>query len=223
MSNLFSIPKLGNLQLDKVFFETYYPILFTCLNEKKELFLCVCCRANHEGKKWLITKTKPHVVIAMLKNEITIRNAMIMYEDVRVTIIDKGIGEEVTVAWYNEQDWDIENSVSLPAAGEFLDAEDEEYEEELAYFYEMHSKNTGGEIAIVENILPQKLVFGQDFYIDFLDSIIEGNSVRNNFKAELYRTVYDIMSKKFEQEVLKQDTFLIDVEEDEDALILIAA
>lgn len=215
MSKLFAVPKLGELQLDKVFFETYYPILFTCLNEKKELFLCVCCRANREGKKWLVTKTKPHVITSMLQNEMTVREAMTRYSDVQVSIEMKENKDDAIITWHDEQDWNVENSKSLPDAGEFLDAEDGEYEEEITYFHEMSRKDVGEELNVIENVLPQRVEFCRNYYIDFLEVMIEEISVHKSFETELYRTVFDIISKKLEQKA----AFLVDVEEDNDALM----
>lgn len=34
MNNFFNFKETGGLKLDKIFFESYYPILFTCINEK---------------------------------------------------------------------------------------------------------------------------------------------------------------------------------------------
>ncbi len=51
MQEFIKIDKLGTLQIDKILFESHYPILFTCVNEINELFLCTCCHANKEGKK----------------------------------------------------------------------------------------------------------------------------------------------------------------------------
>ena len=68
MKPFMKIDKLGELRIDVVLFESYYPILFTCLNENNDLFLCVCCQSNKEGRKWLITKTTPNIVVKVLKD-----------------------------------------------------------------------------------------------------------------------------------------------------------
>ena len=138
MSSLFEIQSLGNLVLDQVIFETYYPSIFTCLNEQNDLFLCVCCRANQDGKKWLITKTEPQVVVSMLQDEITVREAFTAFSTVRVTVTKNGNDRMVT--WNDEQDWDVQTSRSLPDAGEYLDADVDEFEEEIAYFKGMINK-----------------------------------------------------------------------------------
>lgn len=38
--------KYGKLYIDKILFETYLPILFTCKNDMNDIFICVCCQDN---------------------------------------------------------------------------------------------------------------------------------------------------------------------------------
>lgn len=132
MKSYFEIDKLGHLNIDTVIFESYYPILFTCMNEKKDLFLCVCCQSNKEGRKWLITKTTPDVIIRVLKNELTIREAFLMFPQVQFTVFDNN--QEVISYEKLESDWDNDTSISLPDKDEFLDAEDGEFDNEIQYF-----------------------------------------------------------------------------------------
>ena len=139
MNVFYEIPSLGNLVIDQVIFETYYPIIFTCMNEKKDLFLCVCCCANESGKKWLITKTKPQVLVDMLRDRITVRDAFLKYPDVQVTVIDSINKKEPIFDFENKSDWDAQSSTSLPDVGEYLEAEDGEFDEEIAYYLQLEN------------------------------------------------------------------------------------
>ena len=132
MKQFMEISKLGKLNVDVVLFESYYPILFTCLNDNKDLFLCVCCQSNKEGRKWLITKTTPQIVIRILKNQVTVRDAFLMFPEVQITVFDDS--KQTLIKEHNKLDWDEEKSISLPDKGEFLDAEDGEFDDEIAYF-----------------------------------------------------------------------------------------
>ena len=35
------IPQMGNLEMDNIFLENGYPVLFTCRNKDK-IYLCIC-------------------------------------------------------------------------------------------------------------------------------------------------------------------------------------
>lgn len=123
--------KFGMLKIDRIIFEATYPILFVCSNEEKELFLCVCCQNNSKGKKWLITKSSSDTIVKMLKDEITIRDAFLMNPDSRITV-DR-INGETRIGLDAGNDWS-EDSIYLPKKGEYLDADPDEFSEEIAYY-----------------------------------------------------------------------------------------
>lgn len=131
MNEFVKIPNYGLLKIDRVIFEAAYPILFTCLNEKSELFLSVCCQNNDKGKKWLISKTSSNTIIKMLKDEMTIRDAFLADPDCRITV--NRCKDETDVCFDNEEDWS-ENSIYLPKKGEYLEADPDEFCDEIAYY-----------------------------------------------------------------------------------------
>lgn len=57
----------GVLTIDKILFESYYPILFTCKNEFNDIFVCLCCQHNQNGIKWLVGKTDNSYIMQLLK------------------------------------------------------------------------------------------------------------------------------------------------------------
>ena len=71
--------KNGTLYWDKILFESVYPILFTCKNDKNEIFVVICCQNNATGIKWLVGKTTPDNIVRMLCDEITIRELITTY------------------------------------------------------------------------------------------------------------------------------------------------
>lgn len=73
-----NIPQLGNLELDYIFIEDGYPILFTCKNGKS-LYLCIC-RTLCPEQKWIISETNIEVLRKMVKREIPISTAFKMIE-----------------------------------------------------------------------------------------------------------------------------------------------
>lgn len=120
------------LEFEKVFFECGYPVLFTARDSNKNLFLCVCCQADENGKKWLVRETKTSIVIKMLQDRITLRDAFICGNGKKYSISEKK--GHFTVACDVETDWNDKTSMFLPDAGEFLDAEDGEFDEEISFY-----------------------------------------------------------------------------------------
>jgi hypothetical protein len=136
-----NIEPVGSLTINRVIFETTYPILFTCTNEKKELFLCVCCRHDSTERKWLIAKTDPTTMISMLKDELAVRDAFLKHPEVRLTVRCLNTDGILQVTQDDGQDWNEQTSKSLPDAGEYLNADRDEFEEEIAYFEAMAANN----------------------------------------------------------------------------------
>lgn len=63
MTIFVSLKELGTLYLDKILFEGQYPILFTCINSQKDVFLCVNFQRNESESIWLISKISPMTII----------------------------------------------------------------------------------------------------------------------------------------------------------------
>lgn len=130
MKKFIKLDEYGQLYIDRVLFESYFPIIFTCVNDNKEIFICVCCQNNKKGCKWLIGKTNSINIIRMLRNEITIRQLLLEYSSGRISV--DYVGNEYVVA-YNNSDWD-ENSSYLPKDDSYMYAEEGEFDEEIDYF-----------------------------------------------------------------------------------------
>lgn len=163
MKKFVQIDSIGNLKIDTVLFESYYPILFTCLNEKKELFICVCCQANKNGKKWLLTQTTPQTMIDMLKNKITLRDVFFKFPEVQFTILSNGEKKEIREK--DRNDWDYDSSISLPDKGEYMEAEDGEFVDEIQHYELLKMESCEGAEEILN--LDKKLQSGKKF--DSLD------------------------------------------------------
>lgn len=137
IDNFFNFKETGVLKLDRIFFESYYPILFTCINEKNDLFLCVCCQADSNIRKWLVTNVLPRTVIKLLNNEITIRDSFLKDKGLNYTIVYNMKKRAFQIEKDNEKDWDAEKSINLPTTGEYMDAEKDEFLEEIEHFKDM--------------------------------------------------------------------------------------
>lgn len=187
MNKFFEIEKIGMLKVDRVLFESYIPILFTCTNEENELFLCVCCQANATGKKWLITKTSPQVIINLLKDNITIREAFLKFDDIQITVLADNAGVQINEK--NIEDWDPNTSRSLPSSGEYMEAEGDEFQEEIEY-YETCIKNTINQMMVNDEFeIEIPMMFEQERYqtlaLDEMEVAYDSES-RNSISSIVY-------------------------------------
>ena len=122
------VPRFKNISLDKVLFESKYPVMFTCKNDN-DIYLFICCLVNSNSIKWIGTKTNYDILIAMLENEVTIRNAFLSVTDEKIVI--EYNGDKVTYSILKSDN--IQKDL-LPTAGEYMDAEDDEYIQEIKEF-----------------------------------------------------------------------------------------
>ena len=122
------VPRFKNISLDKVLFESKYPVMFTCKNDN-DIYLFICCLVNSNSIKWIGTKTNYDILIAMLENEVTIRNAFLSVTDEKIVI--EYNGDKVTYSILKSDN--IQKDL-FPTAGEYMDAEGDEYIQEIKEF-----------------------------------------------------------------------------------------
>lgn len=148
MKEFIKLDKYGQLYIDKILFESYFPVIFTCVNDSKEIFICVCCQNNEKGCKWLIGKTNGTSIVRMLRDEITIRQLLLECSSGKISV--DCTENEFSVA-YDNSDWN-ENSSFLPKDDSYMYAEDGEFEDEIIYFSSVDSVfyNTGDYKCITE-------------------------------------------------------------------------
>lgn len=130
MREFIKLDKYEQLYIDKILFESYFPVIFTCVNDKKDIFIGVCCQNNEKGCKWLLGKTDGLSIVKMLQDEITIRQLLLECSSGKISV--DYVGNEYIVD-YNNSDWD-ENSPYLPKEDSYMYVEVGEFEDEINYF-----------------------------------------------------------------------------------------
>jgi len=197
------IEKYGQLRIDKIFFEADYPILFTCINSSNELFICVCCQSNRNGRKWLLSTTNTSSIIKLLENRIPMRQIFIENPDCRITISE--YNGTVNIIFDNEADW-ADNSIFLPKQGEFLNPDPQEFDEEIRYYREKANISRSALIYDIEitNAKSVKIIFEEDMeskvaamqkrllaYQIALQTLrenkVEGETIREDLQMEVLR------------------------------------
>lgn len=136
MKEFIKLDIYGQLYIDRVLFESYFPIIFTCINDNNKIFICVCCQNNKKGCKWLVGKTNGASIIKLLRDEITLRRLLLEHSSGSVSV--NYINEQYTIS-YNNSDWE-ENSPYLPKVDSYMYAEDGEFNDEIAYFSSVESE-----------------------------------------------------------------------------------
>ena len=132
--NFFEINKIGTLEYDEILFSSYYPILFVCKNEKNELFLVSCCTHNGDETRYLITRTTPGAIIDLLSDKVTIRDCFLLDKECQYSLVHTH--DSFDVFEHLETDWG-EDSHNLPNKGEFMEADEHEFEEEITKYKAM--------------------------------------------------------------------------------------
>ncbi len=128
------IDELEDLRLDLILVEDVRPILFTCLDESKNIYLGLCSFANNERILWHITKTNYDVLIALLSDEITIYDAFKAGSKNKYMITYTELGVDC-----KKLTFDLLKEEYLPVKGEYMEVEDGEYDCELAEFKKRNS------------------------------------------------------------------------------------
>lgn len=124
------IPNFKDIILDTILFESKYPVLFTCKNDE-DIYLFICYLVNSEKIEWIGTRTTYDNLIDLLKNKITIRDAFLNVTNNKIMVRYDGKDVEYEFKKSSEIPDEI-----LPTIGEYMDAEEEEYEEEIVEFQE---------------------------------------------------------------------------------------
>jgi hypothetical protein len=129
MKEFITTEETGTLFIERILFEAYYPILFSCTNEKKETFICVCSQNCADSKKWLIGKTEPISIIKMLRNELTVRDLFQKHTSCKIFAEYKN--KEMNYIFVD--DWEDDN-VYLPKKESLIDAEPGEFDDDIQFY-----------------------------------------------------------------------------------------
>lgn len=122
------IPEFKNVKLDKILFESRYPVLFTCVSDGK-VYLFSCYLVSHEYVKWLGTETNYQILIDLLQDKITLYDAFYHNVDKKILIEFDGMNVRCS-----KQSRDIIPQQYFPTQGEYMDVEGDEFIEEITEF-----------------------------------------------------------------------------------------
>lgn len=106
MNNVYfeNVIGIGDLYLDYIFYEfEYEPILFTCVDGKSNLYLCICSDIRC-GQKWIITKCTITALKELIAEQMDIATVFLMNERFIVIKMDLEGRETSTVITRDQMD-----------------------------------------------------------------------------------------------------------------------
>lgn len=116
------------LFMDLILVEYHYPILFTCLDNRGNMYISTCFHADAQEREWLIAQTTPNAVIDLLRNNISIRDVF-PKDDTLIYLAAKSKDAQETVIQTVRAD-EVPEKI-FPTGGMFMDADEDEFTEEL--------------------------------------------------------------------------------------------
>lgn len=111
--------------VEQVFFNCGYPMLFSCRSNEGKLYLVLCPYRKKDGIRWLLKETSPSIIIDMLTDKITLREAFLV-----------GPGEQISLMYkYKSEKYITDNKYEkfLPD-NEYIEAEENEFNEEISFY-----------------------------------------------------------------------------------------
>lgn len=120
-----NLTEFGNLYIDYDIIYYDCSILFTCIDDNKNLFLCMCTDILIE-QKWILVPTTKHIIINLLQNKISVLESLKQsrnkYYIITFNIINKK--ESIT-----EIEFSNINPTDLPADDFYIEPENGEFDE----------------------------------------------------------------------------------------------
>lgn len=120
---------LPQLTYDLVLFESTFPLLFTCVDSSGNMYVAVCYCSNGEQKCWALSPTTPEEIISFLTDKIAIRQLFDSETEPLFVVSLFSTEPKLKIEQLSFKDV---NSDILPTVGCYLEADSNEYAEEIA-------------------------------------------------------------------------------------------
>lgn len=161
-----NVPKVGNLRMEQIVVDYDYPLLSVLTDEKQSRYLSMCFDTRG-SQQWLITPISNESLIQLLTNRIPLDAP---YRESPTNVIHAVRNYETkTETFYELRPADIPDE-NLPAKGEYLDAEDDEWKE---YIERLQEQSGSWAISYQERpIYVTKFSSRMDFEWDFEHSAV---------------------------------------------------
>lgn len=183
-----NVKDIGNLYLEYIFFEfESEPILFLCVDEEKNIYLCICSDIRY-GQRWIITKCSISTLESLINEEFDIASAFLLTQNVIAIDMDLKGNE---ISYIIERD--SIDKLDLPKEGTYIRCDKIKAKK---YLYDKKLEFSDKPFNLEENMtLIYKTVESYTFKI-------EENETFNIIEKTLnYKTVESYTSKINENEI----------------------
>lgn len=161
-----NVPHVGDLEFYYAFYMLERPILFICKDANNNVYLCSCCELYPE-LQWVIAKISIQEILSLIDNKLSLFDIFQSSENKWVAEWKEG---DLTERIYEVNLFDDD---MLPDKGEFLDAEDGEF-------------NDVASVLLAENIDTNDIQYDQDDGVGASEYFSEGVYVCNfNWSSEI--------------------------------------
>ena len=137
----FKLPQIGSLWYENIFVSETHPILYTCIDKQNNHYICLFSVESAKLRKWLISPVEIQTIIDMLEDKITIRECFAQRKNKnpnKYTVVQ--VGNRLNCLINEPVDWNYETSKVLPTKGAYMEAEEDEFKEEIEEYLEMQRK-----------------------------------------------------------------------------------
>lgn len=190
---LSNIKELPGLKLQCVLFEGQYPLAFTCVDSEDKVYFFICYQVNTEAICFIVSETSYNILIDMLEDKITLREAFLAVSEKKYRIKFHGDYEDIIVEAVNRNQ--LEDAI-LPTEGEYMEVEGDEFADEIALFREeMNYKQINYTFAAN---LYQCIFEGKAIVTVTSNNL---NSVYNRYKIAAEKETYEIPVGRFQQKL----------------------
>lgn len=188
---------LSNITIDQVLFESSYPILFSG-HDNNNIYLFICHSVNSERMSWIVTRTTYDIIISMLNNKMTIRDAFLGFTSEKILLTFDKEGMHTSICDVK----DIDDNI-LPTSGQYMDAEEGEFDEEIQYYETMKAKiaaTTKNAFRFANLYYHKQFDYTPALSPSYFDSV-----------AKTFGTIAKLLVYVFRQEqFINNDSFLVD-------------
>lgn len=149
------VPCYGDLRMEKVIVDYVYPLLSVLKDSKGQRYLCMCFDTRG-AQRWLVTPIRNVDLIKLLQNSITLSKPFEANYAKKILATRDYESKSDSFCVLNAEDIPSEN---LPAEGEYLDAEDNEWKDYIDQIATSSAYKPGAVKCIAARIEPSFIAY----------------------------------------------------------------
>ena len=196
--------QIGRLYLDYIFYEfESEPILFSCMDDEKKLYLCLCSEIRYV-QKWIVTKCDLHTLKALIDETMDIASAFLLKDEIIIIDMDLQGNEKSYVIKSDEID-----RLDLPKDGIYIK---DNKEDARNYLWSKECKRLYEKIKI-EIDINQDMDDVTNSYTGIINKKIDIKCEKSGTYSDAFSKQMDELSKNLEQSMMIEQAYSIEIKE----------